>query len=43
MVRVSVLIYSTVKYHSVYGYVLTLAAKTLRDSIWQTVLLGRYP
>ena len=34
---------SSVKYHSVFMYVLTLAEKTLRDSIWWAVLVGRYP
>ena len=43
MVMISVVIYSTVKYHSVELYALTGAAKTHRNSIWRAVLVGRYP
>jgi hypothetical protein len=34
---------SSVKYHSFVAYILTSTAKTLRDSIWWVVLVGRYP
>ncbi len=33
----------TVKYHSLRIYILTPVAKTLGDSIWRVVLVGRYP
>jgi hypothetical protein len=43
MVSLSGGIYSTVKYHSIVSYALTSTAKTMRDRIWQAVLVGRYP
>ena len=35
--------YSSVKYHSIFVYLLTSSAKTMKDSIWWAVLVGRYP
>ena len=33
----------TVKYRSIFVYVLTSTEKTVRDRIWWVVLVGRYP
>ena len=40
---ISVVLDSTVKYHSYEVYVLTSVVKMPRDSIWWVVLVGRYP
>jgi hypothetical protein len=34
---------SSVKYHSIKVYILTSTEKTVRNSIWWVVLVGRYP
>ena len=34
---------SSVKYHSLEMCILILSEKTVRDSAWQVVLVGRYP
>ena len=43
MCTVSAVFYSSVKYHSIFVYLLTSSAKTMKDSIWWAVLVGRYP
>jgi len=40
---ISVVMDPTVKYRSIFVYVLTSTEKTVRDRIWWVVLVGRYP
>jgi hypothetical protein len=42
-VTISVVMDPTVKYHSIFVYMLTSTEKTVRDRIWRVVLVGRYP
>ena len=42
-VTISVVMDPTVKYHSIFVYMLTSTEKTVRDRIWWVVLVGRYP